>query len=385
MRERSVLDDIYNYLGSYVIYPNEHARVSHAAWILGSYFLEFEDIPVFDNFPIIAFLSPDEDSGKSRALDVTETLAYNAISGGSYTAPSLCRDINKRHPEMLTIILDELDETLSPGRDNSDYIRLLNNGYQRGKYIVRASLTDDTNVKTPAYCPKAIAGLTTTKLKKTTRSRMIIVRMRPLRDGEHVERHLDKTRGAELVERIKQWRTAAVEELKTVDEDSLSMLTKRAAQIWHPLLAIAKISGGDWFDRTSEAAEYFVNKQKPEDTLGRKILIELYRTYLSGKYPKGIHSETFASGLYLRGFSHEIDKFKVAYYLGANGYGIPTGQIKLKHEDKYENKNGYIWDDCIPFFADYLPEDMRTEIAKEVGMVEVSRDNAEKVSLRPSW
>jgi hypothetical protein len=66
--EKTILDEVYDYVGQYVIYPREHSKVAHTLWIVGSYCLEQEDIPVFDNFPIIAFLSPDEDSGKSRAL-----------------------------------------------------------------------------------------------------------------------------------------------------------------------------------------------------------------------------------------------------------------------------------------------------------------------------
>lgn len=359
--ETYILDDVYNYCNRYIVYPSEQARVAHTLWIVGSYFLETSDIPVFDNYPILAFLSPDEDSGKSRALDVTAALAYSAIDGGSYTAASLCQEIDEIWPKMITMVLDELDETLGPNQDNAPFVRLLNNGYQRGKVIVRRHLTEQKNIKTQAYCPKAVAGLTVTKLKRTTRSRMIIVRMRPMRKGEKVERHLDKIKAHELSELIKAWRPTIFERLKAIDEDSLSKLNNRAAQIWHPLLAIAKIAGGDdWFRRASDAAQYFTSKQKPEDNLGKKLLRALYLVYLSGKHPKGIWGETFAAELWQQhGFSGEIDKHKIAYCLGANGYGIPTSQIKIKGE----NKNGYIWEDCIPFFADHLTEDERNEIA----------------------
>ena len=82
----SILDEIYKYCGRFIIHPSEQATVAHTLWLAGSYFLENPDIKVFDNFPILAFLSPDEDSGKTRALGVTQALAYNALDGGSYTA-----------------------------------------------------------------------------------------------------------------------------------------------------------------------------------------------------------------------------------------------------------------------------------------------------------
>ena len=284
---KELLDDVHGYLGTHIAYPNPHSHVAHTLWILGSGFLEYDDIPVFDNYPILAFLSPDEDSGKTRALDVTEVLAHNAINGGSYTAASLCAEIDKRYPKLLTMILDELDETFVSGRNNSDYIRLLNNGYQRGKVIVRRSLTADGNVTTNSYCPKAIAGLTATKLKRTTRSRMITVRMRPMRKGENIARHIDRAEGAELRQKIEVWRPTVIDDLKRIDEDSLSDLTKRAAQIWHPLLAIAQLAGDDWFKRSIDAARFFVDKQKPDEILRKQILMKLYRVYASNKHPKG--------------------------------------------------------------------------------------------------
>ena len=384
---KCILDDICDYISRFVVYPNQHAKVAHTLWLVGSYFLEYEGLSVFDNYPILAFLSPDEDSGKTRALDITELLAYTAINGGSYTAAGLCREIDQRYPTLVTMILDELDETLSPGKDNSDYIRLLNNGYQRGKYIVRCNLNDNSNLRTPAYCPKAIAGLTTTKLKKTTRSRMITNRMRPLRTGEQVERHIDKAKGNEIVAKIIEWRPTVLDQLKNTDEDSLSTLTNRSAQIWHPLLAIAKIAGEDWYKRGSAAADFFVSKQKPEDTLGKKIFAELFRAYAlysTNQYPKGIQAQLFSSELKQRdGFPDDIDSYKIAYYLGANGYGIPIEQVKYGRK----NLNGYKWDSCMPFFADYLTEEQRDQIwaevkeeneAKKVGRVEVSRGDVEK-------
>jgi hypothetical protein len=72
MVDKSILDEIYNYCGRFVKYPSEQAKIATTLWIAGSYFLENQDIKVFNNFPILAFLSPEEDSGKTRArfLDI---------------------------------------------------------------------------------------------------------------------------------------------------------------------------------------------------------------------------------------------------------------------------------------------------------------------------
>ena len=248
MEELSLLDKVYNYCARHIKYPSEQAAVAHTLWMVGSYFLEdkeHKDVRVFDNFPLLAFFSVDEDSGKTRALDVTQTLAYNAVDGGTYTASAMLTEIDEQYPTLITLILDESDEVLAPGENKTLYVKLFNNGYQRGKYIVRRHLMEQRNLRTPAYCPKVLGGLTTTLLKKTTRSRTIIVHMRPLKWGERVERHIDKVEGKALSELIMTCRPSIFERLKAVDEDGLSNLSNRAAQIWNPLLAIAKIAGGD--------------------------------------------------------------------------------------------------------------------------------------------
>jgi hypothetical protein len=124
------------------------------------------------------------------------------------------------------------------------------------------------------------------------------------------------------------------------------------------------MAGADWFNRAGKAAAFFVDKQKPAGTLGKLILIELYKTYASGKHPRGIWSETFADTLHDAGFSLDIDKHKIAYYLGEKGYGIHTKELKIGGV----NKNGYVWDVCMPFFADYLPEDVRQLINEDCGI-----------------
>ena len=78
------------------------------------------------------------------------------------------------------------------GRDNADLIQLFNLGYERGAAIVRLKRFGDGAVKTPAYCPKTFAGLKIARIPGPTKTRTIIINMRPKSDAEAVERHIDK-------------------------------------------------------------------------------------------------------------------------------------------------------------------------------------------------
>ena len=57
------------------------------------------------------------------------------------------------------------------------------------------------------------------------------------------------------------------------------------------------------------------DKQKPADTRGKLILIELYKTYACGKHPRGIWSETFADGLHERGWTQAKEDAPVSTVL----------------------------------------------------------------------
>lgn len=378
---QQILDAIDSYLKEHIIYRKQD-RTVHTLLIYGTYFVKYQDIPVFDNFPIIFFKSINEDSGKTRALEVTEQLAYNAKPPGSFTAASLLRMIDKIKPDVLTWLFDEADETLISNKDNSDYIRLLNNGYARGKVIVRCDDKDDV-IETPAYFPKILAGLSITKLKKTTRSRIITIPMKPAKPTDHFKLHIDKELGASLKQRILSQHVDIIEQLKSIDEEKLYVdengkrrLNNRNAQLWHPLLALAKLAGDEWFKKSVESVEIFISRRKPADHSERKeVFKELYRCYRSGKHDKGIHIDTFIEHLQRSGL-YNIEKSKVLYYFGEEGYGIPSGQLNLKiGTTEWRNKTGIRWSECIELFDDNLTDEDKEEILGEYGGSNISTNS----------
>lgn len=376
MNTKEILDAIDQYNHDHIIY-RKIDRTVHTLFTYGTYFIRYPDIPVFDNYPILFFKSIDEDSGKTRALEVTEQLAYSAKPPGSFTAASLCRLIDKIKPDVLTWLFDEADETLIAGKDTSDYMRLLNNGYSRGKIIVRCDDRDDV-IETPAYFPKVLAGLSITRLKKTTRSRIITIPMKPATASEKFNLHIDKETGTKLRQQIIDQHQSIIEDLKKIDEKSLSKLHNRNAQIWHPLLAVAKVGGKEWFERAVEAVENFVSRRaKPIDHSERKeVLKELYRCYLSGLYDKGIHVDSFVDYLNHHGYP-TIDKPKVLEHFGEQGYTVPSGQLNKFIDGKWVNKTGIRWSECSDVFNNNLSDDDIVEIQAEYGGIVYSTNSTD--------
>jgi hypothetical protein len=64
-----MLAAVHQFLGRFVAYPSEHAQVAHALWCVHTHLMDR-----WDSTPRIAFLSPEPQSGKSRALEITDLL-----------------------------------------------------------------------------------------------------------------------------------------------------------------------------------------------------------------------------------------------------------------------------------------------------------------------
>src|SRR5436190_12001456 len=128
--------------------------------------------------PRIAFLSPEPGSGKTRAIELTETLVPRPISSINATPAYLFRKVSD--PEGLpTILYDEIDTLFGPkAKDNEEIRGILNAGHRRGaiagRCVVRGKLIETEEL--PAYCAVALAGLGA--LPDTILTRSVVIRMR---------------------------------------------------------------------------------------------------------------------------------------------------------------------------------------------------------------
>lgn len=110
-----LLDDIETYLLRFVAYPSESARIAHVLWILHTHCMD-----EWESTPRIAFLSPEPSSGKTRALELTETMVPNPVEAVNTTPAYLFRKVSD--PDGLpTILYDEIDTIFGPkARENEE-------------------------------------------------------------------------------------------------------------------------------------------------------------------------------------------------------------------------------------------------------------------------
>src|SRR5262245_17609869 len=69
-----ILTKVNDFIGRFVAYPSEHARVAHALWIAHAHMMKG-----WHTTPRLAFMSQEKESGKSRALEITQLLVPTGI------------------------------------------------------------------------------------------------------------------------------------------------------------------------------------------------------------------------------------------------------------------------------------------------------------------
>ncbi|MGE0653097.1 MAG: hypothetical protein AB7P12_15315, partial [Alphaproteobacteria bacterium] len=198
----AVVADLFDYLGKFVCYPNEHAHVAHALWCVHAHLMDS-----WDTTPRLAFLSAEPASGKTRALEITEHVVPNPVLTVNVSPAYLFRKVGTDIGA--TILFDEIDTVFGPKAKENEEIRgLLNAGYRRGATTGRCVMVGKTaeTEEIPAYAAVALAGLGW--LPDTILSRSIIIRMKRRKPGQKVEayrRRIHAGRGVSIRDRLTRW------------------------------------------------------------------------------------------------------------------------------------------------------------------------------------
>jgi len=139
--------EIESYLQTWVDVSEEHLQ--KAVWYA---FLT----RLTDNINTIPYLRAlgDTGTGKTRYLDTIGGICYKPMFvGGAVNSAPIFRIIDKWRG---TAIFDEFN--LKKSDDSENIIQILNNGYQRGKPVLRCQDGNYENVKPfDAFCPKILA------------------------------------------------------------------------------------------------------------------------------------------------------------------------------------------------------------------------------------
>ncbi|MGY1453816.1 DUF3631 domain-containing protein [Streptomyces sp. SS8] len=270
-----LLDDVERFHRRFNAFPTEAAYAAVTLWDAHAHLLD-----AFDSTPRIAFLSPEPGSGKSRALEIVETLVPQPMVAVNASAAALFRAVSGMDGRP-TILFDEIDTVFGPkAGDNEELRGFLNAGHRRSGVTYRC-VGDGANQSVqafPSYCAVAVAGLGS--LPDTILTRSVIIRMRRRAPNERVEpfrQRIHEKEGHTLRDRLAAWAEQVRPAMEGKWPDMPEGITDRPADVWEPLLTVADAAGGTWPQRARAACVELVNAAAEDDkaSLGIRLLADL--------------------------------------------------------------------------------------------------------------
>ena len=185
--------DVRQFIFDHLFLPDKELYDVLTAWVLATWIKE-----VWTVVPYIFFYGPVA-SGKTRGLEVLHRLSYRGILAANISGAAMFRSCEQWHP---TLLLDETE--IYSKETKSDVIGLLNSGYRRGQYAIRARQTENGTKLEVFDCFgfKALAG--TRGLAQALESRSIMIRM--IKARRPVKRLVDEKRATMLRNKLLEWR-----------------------------------------------------------------------------------------------------------------------------------------------------------------------------------
>jgi len=204
-----ILDETEKFLSRFVAYPSKHAKIAHVLWIAHTHCMD-----EWDSTPRLVFSSPEAASGKSRALEITETAVPRPIESVNATPAYLFRKVSDEDG-LPTVLYDEIDTVFGPkAKENEEVRGFLNAGHRKGAMAGRCVMSGKTirTEELPAYCAVAMAGLGI--LPDTILTRSVVIQMRRRSPYERIEpyrRRIHSGDGNALRDRLAIWAETLVE------------------------------------------------------------------------------------------------------------------------------------------------------------------------------
>lgn len=287
-----LLDDISTYIRRFVSLSDTQARVA-VAWIVHTHTFD-----AADSTPYLAVTSAEKQSGKTRLLEVLETLVANPWLTGRVTAAVLIRKTDAERP---TLLLDESDAAFGGEEEYAEALRgVLNTGHRRGgKTSCCVGQGANINFKDfSTFSAKVIAGIG--KLPDTVADRAIPIRLKRATQGERIERFRRRdveSEAARLKTQLETWAGGVIPTLRDARPKLPDELTDRQQDGAEPLLAISDAAGGDWPEKIRQSLVALCTEARADDGSIRVRMLNDIREIFLGRQVESIFSADLVAAL----------------------------------------------------------------------------------------
>jgi Protein of unknown function (DUF3631) len=363
MLQNNVLDEVYDFLGRFVVYPNDHCRTIHALWIVHTHLIE-----AFYSTPRRHVTSATSGCGKTTLLNLTNLLVSNPMPILNPSPASLYYLIDREHP---TLLIDEID-TLFAKKDTFDITSIVNSGFDKSSQGVPRVNTESGKVEFfNVFGPMLLAGIDKDNMPDTIENRCIQIRLRKKLPSEEVASYrprMHKPYGDELRTRLESWiKEKGISELATemCNPKMPDSIENRNADKWEALFIVADVADAadvtgisGWGKKAREAALFLLSQeQESEPKDNGELLLNDVRTVLETF--DEISTSDLLDALYripeANWFSYSYGKSLTARQLAGllKPYNIRPTQIRFKGKETPER--GYYKASFVDAWNRHLP------------------------------
>jgi hypothetical protein len=266
---------IADYIEQYVVLSRAQL-VACVLWVLHTWTFD-----AADTTPYLFVVSAQRQSGKTRLLEIQETLVRDPLLISGVTEAVLFRVIEAERP---TLIIDEADAIFGTTSERTEPIRgALNSGNRAAGAIARCVPPNWHVQRFSTYCPKAIGGIDKGTFPDTLIDRSVVLRMRRRRPDEPATSFRERQareQAKPLRAMAESWAEQAVDLLRSAEPEIPDSLSDRATDAWEPLCAIADLLGSEWPVEARQAAvDLHRSQQRIEDSLQLVLLAEIREVF----------------------------------------------------------------------------------------------------------
>ena len=259
-----VFNNVINQYKEYMDFQDEGDYDLLALWDIGTYFFS-----LMSSYPYL-HLHAFKGSGKTKAMDVSSCMSFNARRGSVLTPSVMFRVVEA---DMPTLYLDEfeIEENKNKKKDDEkDIILLLNAGYKRGGTAMRNEKEGNKWIpkEFKVYCPKMIAnisGLTGALASRTIKIVLLRAKKNDNRANKEVrpeDSQWKHIRNDLYLLGLHNWRN-----VKSVYESykPVNNISNRDWELWKPLIALSKFISPEVNKRFIEYATEKINQRENEE------------------------------------------------------------------------------------------------------------------------
>jgi hypothetical protein len=343
---------VEQFVRKFVVLP-EPAYLPVALWAIGTHLVEY-----FDCYPYLLLLSPTKQCGKTRLLEVLETLVARPRHATALTPAVLFRMME----DVPTLLLDEVESFNSKNKSESTQaiLSILNAGHRKGANVPRCEPQKQGYeiVDFPVYGAKAFAAIG--RLPDTLTDRSIVVTLQRRAKAQKIERFLPRRATAEakpihaglvgFAGACGDTTEQAYEELLSQD---LEFLSDRDTDLWMPLFATCSTTSPGRLVELKECAVALSNRKAADDaddSLSLKLLADIREVWPEGE----AHLATAALLEKLKALEEspwggfDLHSRRVAQML--RPFGVEPRCIRTGSR----TPRGYVYDDLNSAFERYL-------------------------------